>query len=64
MNLAFNEPVWQKLKELEALYRSSKLDRYRFQDALSHLYAQGTIPYELFSMMNDIAVTDALVSLP
>ena len=61
--IEFNEAVWQKIKELEALYRAGKLDRYRYQDALAHLYGSGAIPYETFSLLNDDAISDAILSL-
>jgi len=51
----------EKLKELEMLYKSGRLDRYRYQDALSKLLAAGAITLDQFNLLNSEAVADSIL---
>lgn len=51
----------EKLKELEMLYKSGRIDRYRYQDALAKLHAAGLITSEEFNLLNEEAVADCLI---
>ena len=53
----------QKLQKLEMLYKTGRLDRYRYQNALTLLFQAGVLTLPEYSSLYDEAVGDSIVDL-
>lgn len=53
----------QKLQKLEMLYKTGRLDRYRYQNALTLLFQAGVLTLPEYSALYDEAVGDSIIDL-
>lgn len=52
-----------KLKVIETLYKTGRLNRYDYQNALDLLFNAGVLGLHEYTMLYDEAVTDSMVDL-
>jgi len=52
-----------RIKQLEQLYKTGVIDRYKFQDALALLHFAGMIDLETYATLNDEAIADSIAAL-